>query len=382
MTGAEVVFWGSVTLLVYPYAIYPVLMFILGCVRPRPVRRAPCEPTVSVLIAAYNEGDCIGATIENKLEQRYPAGKLQLIVVSDGSTDGTDDIVRRYAPRGVQLVRREGRQGKAAALNEAIRHARGEIVVFSDANSLFAPDAIARMVENFADPQVGYVTGCLSLAAPGGSIAGTGSSTVLSYEDLIRAVETRAGSVIGVNGGVDAIRRSLYTDIPPGLITDFVLPLSVAAGGYRVVSDRAVRSHEAANARLAPEFRMRVRVALRALQGMRYMRRLLNPVRYPLLSFCLVSHKLLRYVGFVFLFGALAASGALAPHSTLYATLFGAQIAVYAVAGGALAGIPLGALSRAAVLPAYLMTSYAAFAMATFKFLRGDSMATWQPRAG
>jgi cellulose synthase/poly-beta-1,6-N-acetylglucosamine synthase-like glycosyltransferase len=377
-------FWGAVALTLYPYLIYPLAMLLLGSVRPRPVRRNAREPDVTVLIPAYNEADCIGETVRNKLEQDYPRERLQIIVVSDGSDDGTDAIVQGFADRGVQLLRREGREGKAAALNEAIRHARGEIVVFSDANSRFAPDGIRRMVENFADPEVGYVTGSLQLAAPDGTagLSGSGGSAYIRYENLVRTIETRAGSIIGVNGGVDAIRRDLYVDIPRSLITDFVLPLHVIAGGRRVVYDPRVVSRETPNEDLAPEFRMRVRVALRALQGLIYMRRLFNPLRYPLTAFCLTSHKLLRYLTFLFLPVALAGNAALAADDAFYGVVLALQLSLYVLALAGLArGLPA-VLRKLTVVPSYFLLSNAAFTVAVFRFLRGETMATWKPRAG
>ncbi len=378
----EIVFWASIFLIAYPYAVYPPVILVLGRLRPRPVRIEPRTPPVTVLIPAYNEADFIGATVQNKLDQNYPRERLEIIVVSDGSNDGTDDIVRRFADRGVKLLRREGREGKAAALNDAIQHATGEIVVFSDANSLFDRDAIRYMVENFADPQVGYVTGSMGFLTAGASVSGAGAGAYVRYENLLRRAETRLGSIIGVNGGVDAVRRSLYTDIPPQLITDFVLPLTVIAGGHRVIFDPRAICREVANAELSKEFRMRVRVALRALQGLAYMRRLLNPVRYPLQAFCLVSHKVLRYIAFAFLLSALASNIALATIEPFYQALLAVHIAGYALVLLGLSEKQPRWLRRVTAAPSYLVMSYAAFAVAAYKFARGDTMAVWQPRSG
>lgn len=379
----EAVFWVSIFLLVYPYLVYPLLIALLGIVRPRPVRKQNgYQPNVTVLIPAYNEADCIEATLRNMLRQTYPKNKLQIMVVSDGSDDGTDDIVRRFADQGIELLRQEGRGGKALALNAAVRHATGEIIVFSDANSLFAPEAVSRMVENFADPEVGYLTGALTLQSSDGSVSGGGSGAYMRYENMLRATETRVGSVIGVNGGIDAIRRELYSDIPRELITDFVLPLRVIAAGHRVVFEPRAQSAEAANTEITSEFRMRVRVALRALQGLMHMRQLFNPLRYPMASFCLVSHKLLRYMAFVFMATALLSNAWLALFSPLYQTLLLVHLVGYGLALLGLSKFAPPQLRLLTVVPSYLLMTYAAFAMATVKFLRGQSMATWQPRAG
>ena len=373
---------GSVALALYPLLGYPLLISLIGILRPRPVARQPYTPSVTVLIPAYNEAACIAGTIENKLQQQYPRDQLQIIVVSDGSDDGTDDIVRPYAAQGVLLLRREPRRGKASALNAAMRAVEGEIIVFSDANARFASDAIARLVENFADPRVGYVTGELSVLHRSGNQTGAGASGYIRYENWLRRAESRAGSVIGVNGGVDAMRRSLYTDVPDDQITDFVLPLQVIAAGSRVVYEPGARSAEEANEELGSEFRMRVRVALRAMRGLWYMKTVLNPFRQPLAAFCVMSHKVLRYLTFVFLITAFATSGVIALHSPAFRLLWRLEILALALAAiGLLEGLPR-FLRRATGLASYFLLTNAAFAVATMRFLRGDVMATWRPRGG
>lgn len=378
----EFFFWASIFLIIYPYSIYPFVMLSIGSLWPRAINLKSIEPTVTVLIPAYNEASCIGATVQNKLVLDYPREKLQVIVVSDGSTDGTDGIVQQFFARGVELIRQEVREGKAAALNAAVKQATGEIIVFSDANSLFAPDAIRCLVQNFADPAIGYVTGSLHYVTNNNSLSGDGVSLYMGSENLLRRIETRAGSVIGVNGGIDAIRRRLYVDIPAQLITDFVLPLTVIAEKHRVIFDPRVRATEMANIEMASEFRMRVRVTLRALQGIAFMRRLLNPFQYPLAFFCLLSHKVIRYLGFVFLALALLLNSWLAQASLFYEVLLFLQLIGYSVALlGLLPKLPTW-LRRSMTAPSYLLMTYVAFAMAMYKFVRGDSMAVWKPRAG
>jgi cellulose synthase/poly-beta-1,6-N-acetylglucosamine synthase-like glycosyltransferase len=378
----KTIFWISVFFILYPYITYPLAMLAIGTLFPKRVKRAPQLPSMTVLIPAYNEVSCIGATIRNKLAQDYPRHKLQIIVVSDGSTDGTDDVVKSFADQGVTLLRREGRQGKAAALNEAVQHARGDIIVFSDANTLFGPAALRHLAENFADPEVGYLTGSMGFTGGGTDLSGAGVSAYMRYENLVRKIETRAGSVIGVNGGVDAIRRELYVDIPQHLITDFILPLSVIAGGHRVIFDPSVTAFEMPNSEIASEFRMRIRVALRALQGLSYMRALLNPLQHPLVCFCIVSHKLVRYLGFLFMALALAGNIALVQDSTLYQLTLALQALAYALALLGLTEKLPSRLKKICLVPSYLVLSNVAFAIASFRFLRGDTMAVWRPRAG
>jgi cellulose synthase/poly-beta-1,6-N-acetylglucosamine synthase-like glycosyltransferase len=365
----------------YPIVGYPLVLSAIALLRPRPVRRGEWTPSVTILVPAYNEAACIAGTIENKLALDYPAERLEITVVSDASEDGTDDIVRRYADRGVKLLRTAVRQGKAAALNEAIRHANGEIVVFSDANSTFAVDAVRRMVENFTDPRVGYVTGNLQYLH-GEEASGRGSGAYMRYENWLRRIETRVDSVIGVNGGVDAMRRRLYAAVPADQITDFVLPLRVIAAGFRVVFDERVHSSERANQELGSEFRMRVRVALRALRGLVYMRQALNVVRAPLPAFCIFSHKILRYLSFLFLAGALIINAILAARNPSYIPLLLLQVAFYALALLGLTRNLPGALRRLTALPTYFLVSNVAFGIAALRFARGDVVATWRPRAG
>jgi cellulose synthase/poly-beta-1,6-N-acetylglucosamine synthase-like glycosyltransferase len=366
---------------IYPLVGYPLLLSVIAKLYPQPVARGPCALRVSVLIPACNEEDCIGDTLESMLRQDYSHELLEILVVSDGSTDATDQIVARYAHRGVRLIRRPIREGKAAALNEAARLTRGDVLVFSDANSLFAPDAVRKLVENFADPRVGYVTGSLEYVAAR-EVTGLGGRAYMRYENWLRRIETRAGSVIGVNGGVDAMRRSLYLDVPPDQITDLVLPLRVIASGYRVVFDDRVHSRETANAELASEFRMRVRVALRALRGIAYVPEVLNAVRFPLSAFCILSHKVLRYLSFAFLVGALLVNCLLIGESYIGRVLLGCQLVFYVLAGLGLQRRLPRLLRSLTVLPTYFVMSNTAFAVAALRFARGDVVATWRPRTG
>lgn len=366
---------------IYPIVGYPLALGLLAVIRPRPVRRGRFTPTVSILIPAYNEAACIAATVENKLTQDYPGDLVEVIVVSDASDDGTDAVVESFADRGVTLLRRPVRRGKAAALNEAVLHARGEIIVFSDANSQFALDAVRLLVENFADSQVGYVTGSLEYVHAG-ETSGRGSGAYMRYENWLRRLESRVGSIIGVNGGVDAMRRALYRPVAADQITDFVLPLRVIAAGYRVVFDERARSAEAANTELTSEFRMRVRVALRALRGLAHVPEALSVVRSPLAAFCIVSHKVLRYSTFAFLAAALILNGMLSGRSHLLATLMVLQLVFYGVALVGMARALPKVVRRVTSLPAYFLLSNIAFGIAALRFVRGDAMTTWKPRAG
>jgi cellulose synthase/poly-beta-1,6-N-acetylglucosamine synthase-like glycosyltransferase len=370
----------SSCLIVYPIVIYPVLIAALGAIRNRRVNRASNNETVSVLICAYNEERFIAATVENILDQDFPRDRMEILVISDASADKTDEIVRGFGDRGVVLLRNQERLGKAAGLNLAVSRARGEILVFCDANSRFSKDAITRMVENFSDKDVGYVTGDLRLTSATGGEQGSG--IYFRYEGLLRALETRAGSIIGVNGGVDAMRKRLYRDVPRDQISDFVLPLRVLESRMRVVYDSRVVSHEAANESSADEFNMRVRVAMRALRGLAHVPAVLNPFGYPMTFFCLFSHKIIRYFTFLFMFSALAANVLLAMGSETFLAILIIHLAIYATALLPSQSVAGGRLSSVAIALSYFIMSNVAFAIACVRLLRGQSVSTWKPRAG
>lgn len=381
----EIGFWVCLGLLAYIYVGYPMIVLLIGTIRGRDVQKADIEPQVTVLIAAYNEEQDIERTITNKLTQDYPPERLDVLVVSDGSSDGTDEVVARLVEHSntrVRLLRQEPRQGKTQALNMAASHSRGEIIVFADANSIYAPNAIRTLMRNFGDPSVGYVTGQMIYTNPHDAGIGEGSSAYMGYENLLRSLETRLGSIVGVDGGIDAVRRSLYFPMAADQLPDFVLPLYVVEQGKRVVYEPEALLFEPALSHPADEFRMRVRVALRALWALYDKRALLNPFRHPLFAWQLISHKLLRYGAFVFLAGALAFSGLAIGLHPFYGGLFALQLTAYMLAGIGHIVIRFGANGSKLLAPYYFVVLNAACALAFWKFLNRRKMVLWRPRGG
>ena len=208
-----------------------------------------------------------------------------MIVVSDSSDDGTDDIVRGICAEDdrVQLIRQTPRQGKTAGLNLAMAEAAGDVIVFADANSIYRPDAVRKLIQNFADANVGYVTGKMLYINPDGSLVGDGCSAFMKYENALRVSETRMGSIVGVDGGIDAVARSLHRPMRADQLPDFVLPLRVIEQGYRVIFEPEAVVMEETLTTSSSEYRMRIRVALRALWALRENAGLLNPLRSGLL---------------------------------------------------------------------------------------------------
>ncbi len=384
MTLAEVWFWTCLGVGLYPYLLYPLAVALLRLVRPRPVRGGAITPRVTVVISAYNEASHIEATVRNKLAQDYPTALLDVMVASDGSTDDTDGLLRglAHAESRVSYFRQQPRNGKTAALNALVARATGEIVVFADANSMFRPDTVRKLVAAFADPEVGYATGCMLYVDPHGSLVGDGCTAYMRYENVLRSLETLAGSIVGVDGGVDAIRRSLYQPMRADQLPDLVLPLNVVEQGRRVVFVPDAVLEEETLISEAAEYRMRVRVALRAFWALRDKRALLNPLRYPLFSWQLLSHKLLRYMSFLPLAAAAVLNWLLVGRGWIYDALAALQCCAAVLALLAACGpVRLRSFGLARYSYYFLLLNWTS-AVAFARFLRGEKQVLWQPRTG
>lgn len=378
-------FWLCLGLVLYIYVGYPAAVFLLARFIGREVRKADIEPEVTVLIAAFNEEQEIERTVLNKLSQDYPPDRLELIVISDGSTDRTDEMVEdlaKHHPGRVRFLRQEPRQGKTQALNKAVPHATGAILVFSDANSIYAPDAIRRLVRGFADPSVGYVTGQMIYTNPDGSGIGEGSGAYMRYENLLRVLENRLSSVVGVDGGIDAVRRELYVPMRPDQLPDFVLPLNVVEQGKRVIYEPDAKLYEPALSVATDEFRMRVRVSLRALWALYDKLNLLDPFHDPLFAWQLLSHKVLRYGAFVPLAGLLVCNALAVGEHPFYLGFLVLQLSAYGLAalGHWLGRMP--AVASKVLAPYYFVILNAACAVAVWKFMNRQKIVLWKPRIG
>jgi cellulose synthase/poly-beta-1,6-N-acetylglucosamine synthase-like glycosyltransferase len=381
----EIMFWVCFGLVAYIYVGYLAGVFVLAHIMRRDVIKADVTPSISVVISAFNEEHEIERTVVNKLSQDYPPDRLEVIVVSDGSTDRTDEIVRGLVDRSegrLRLFRQEPRQGKTQALNMAVEHTSAEIVVFADANSMYSPEAIRSLVRSFADPSVGYVTGQIVYTNPTGSGVGVGTGSYISYENVLRTCETRLGSIVGVDGGIDAIRRALYLPMQVDQLPDFVLPLSVVEQGRRVVYEPNAVVYEPALSDAVNEFRMRVRVSLRAMWALYDKRRLLNPISGPLFAWQLMSHKVFRYGAFLPLLGLLISNMMVIDQDPFYAWFLGVQVLAYTLA-------IMGHFLRHAswvvakmLMPYYFLIVNAACALSFWKFLRGQKIVLWTPRVG
>jgi cellulose synthase/poly-beta-1,6-N-acetylglucosamine synthase-like glycosyltransferase len=252
---------------------------------------------MSLVNSAFNEDAVIRRKLENALSLDYPAGLLEIVVVSDASDDGTDAIVSEFAGRGVVLHRQAERRGKTAGLNRTVPLLLGEFVVFSDANAMYEPDALRKLARNFADPEVGCVTGEARYLPGSGVAAEVGERAYWDYEIQIKRLETDLGSMVGGDGAIYAIRRSLWRNLPEDAINDFLNPLQIVAGGRRAVYEPEAICYEETAGGMRAEYRRRVRIVSRSWRAIFQAPGVLNPLRVGHFTWCLISHKILRWGG-------------------------------------------------------------------------------------
>ena len=372
-------FWSALALIAYTYVGFPLLVLLRALLFPRACRGAPIEPRVTLIVVAHNEAAAIETKLKNILALNYPRNLLQIIVASDGSSDATNSLVGSYAPRGVELLALP-RRGKIAALNDAVVAANGEVLVFSDANSMYHPNAICELVWCLADPQVGGVAGDQQYSR-GTSTADVGERSYWSFDRLMKRAQSRAGSATSATGAIYAVRRSLVHETPDGVTDDFFVSTGVIAQGYRLVFAPRAIAYEPAASRGAIEFGRKVRVATRGFRAVAVRRRLLNPFRHGFYSVQLASHKVLRRL----MFGPLAllfVSSALVWRlGSLYQAAFAAQVLLYgcALLGGIFAG-KRWANVRLLSLPFYFALVNVACAAAAWNVARGHRIDRWDPQ--
>jgi cellulose synthase/poly-beta-1,6-N-acetylglucosamine synthase-like glycosyltransferase len=376
-TAAWALAGGSLLILVHTYVVYPVLTAILARLMPRPIRKEPIEPTVSFLIFAHNEERDIARKLDETLALEYPREKLEIIVVSDGSTDRTDEIATGYSDRGVRLFRTEGHPGKTESANQVAPTTHGEILVSSDATGHYDNASIRSLVRSFADPSVGLVSGRVTYRY-GESATASGFHSYQRFVVPTRQNEGRFGTQTSVSGSIHAIRRDLFQPAPGHLSFDAVHPLHAALEGYRAVYEADATSEEESRERAEQEFRARVRMAMEAFSFLPYLLKRLPRCKYRPYIFQVVNSKVLRWLSPFFLIVLLVSTLALAPHSPLALILLVAQALVYAAAAlGYLAG-ERALTNRAIAMPLFFVTINLAFLVGFFRWLRGERVATWR----
>ena len=373
------IFVASVAILFYVYAGYPLLVFAVARLFPKSIRRAEINPTVTIIITAYNEELDIKAKLENTLLIDYPKERLEIIVASDGSTDSTDEIVRSFADRGVKLFRQEGRVGKTFTQNKAVEQASGEIILFSDATTIYRRDVLHALIPNFADADIGCVAGKLIYVDPSKSSVGGGAKSYWNYETFLKQNESRACSLIGASGCLYAVRKSAYIPMYPEACSDFLICTIVYRQGMRSIYEPQAVCTEETNKRTDKEFQMRVRVISQTFTDLWRNRDMLNPLKSGFYAIELISHKVLRYFIPFFLLMIFASTAGLAWSSPIFAVVLGLQIAFYLVAFLAWTleskRLSLGVFA----VPLYFVLANLSSAVGFYKFLRGENYARWEP---
>lgn len=376
MSVLELLFWLSLGLTLYPYLGYPLLVTLLARMSSRPWRQDEFTPRISLLISVYNEEAVIGEKLENALALDYPEAQLEILVVSDGSTDRTNELVQACSDRRVRLLTFE-RAGKTACLNRALEEATGELVIFTDANSMFPRRMLKLMARNFSDEQVGLVSGWTKYRHAGAAEEEAAPGLYARLEMVTKQAESMLASCVGADGAIFAIRRDLYRRLGANDINDFVIPLQVVGQHKRVVLDPEVYCLEEPSDEPRKEFRRQARITNRTLGAIRWHRQYLNPFEYGWFAFFLLSHKLLRFMVPLFAAVMLLASSALMFSGVWYGLIF-VMLWLFILAGGS--GWLGWYKARVVDLCAtFLLTSLAQL-VGWFRFLTGREDRIWTPQ--
>jgi cellulose synthase/poly-beta-1,6-N-acetylglucosamine synthase-like glycosyltransferase len=377
----RVAFAGAAAVVGYTYVVFPALVLVRARLRPRPFRSAPITPSVSLVIAARNEAGALPAKLDNLLALDYPRDRLEVVIASDGSDDGTPSIAAARGDGRVRVLDLP-RVGKAAALNAAVAASAGEIVVFSDANSLYARDALRALVAPFADPAVGGVAGDQRYRDGGeAEPVATGERRYWDLDRMIKHAESRGGNAISATGAIYAVRRELFRPVPAGVTDDFATSTAVIAQGRRLVFAPDAVAFEPVAASGGAEFERKVRVMTRGLNAVVVRRELLDPRRHGFYALQLLSHKVLRRLMALPLAVLAVSSAAGARRSRLLGVAAAAQGAVYALgAAGLLVGRRTAAAPRLVALPAYFFLVNLASLRAVWNVARRREIDRWEPR--
>lgn len=383
-------FWICTGSVLYTYAGYPALLTLLARFRREPGPFPAAEPPVTLLIAAYNEEAEIARKIENSLELDYPRDKLQILIVADGSSDRTPEIAGRYADRGVELMYSPPRKGKMAAINRAMPHARGEIVVFSDANNRYEANVIRELVAPFADPRVGAVSGAKVIEKGDGAL-GESEGLYWRYESFVKKQETKLAGCTAVAGEVLALRRELFESPPDEIINDDThMGMRIIKRGYRIHYAPNARSYERVSASAQDEVARRARIFAGRYQAIAYARELW-PTTRPVALWQILSHQTLRTLVAVAMAGSVITNllAVILPRKGSRPSLWrltapfnwlmlAAQAVFYGLAWIGGRTNSASTLGRIAYLPTFLVNSNWAGLIGLYRFIRRRQTTLWQ----
>lgn len=375
----QIIFLVALGLIVYAYVGFPLVTWLASRLVRRPYRCEPITPEIDLIICCHNEQDGIEAKIQNILSLDYPADRLHVYIASDGSTDQTEDIVSRYLSGRLQLLRLP-RQGKAKALNAAVGAGRGEILVFSDANSMYAPDALSKLAAPFADQRIGGVAGNQVYRKGKAGLASSGESSYWDFDRLMKTWQSMSGNTISATGAIYAIRRSLFQQVPDGVTDDFVTSTRVIEQGYRLVFEPAAICLEPVAGSAKAEFGRKTRIITRGLRGVLEMKSLLNPFRYGFYSLQMFSHKVLRRL-VVF---PLIVMGLISPilwnEHWIYRVMTVGEAGLLAAAGiGYMIARTGRKASKVLAIPFFFVMINMAVLVATWNVICGRKITVWNP---
>jgi glycosyltransferase involved in cell wall biosynthesis len=385
MSTIEFFFWSSLFMVFYAYGGYPIILLVIsffkgdsgGLREPNPSNDH--RPKVSLLISAYNEESVIEAKILNSLSLDYSRDLLEIIVISDGSTDKTCEIVERYADKGIVLRHYEGRIGKTECLNRSVPVAQGNIIVFSDANSQYDRSAIKEMVGHFNDEKMGFVTGWTKYLSGGKEGNADSLGMYARIELWTKALESLIDSCVGADGAIFAIRKELYNPLYPHDINDFVIPLQINRQGYRGVLEENAFCFEKSAGGGKGEFFRQVRITNRTIRAIFNNAGLLSPLKYGIFSFELFSHKICRFLVPFFLLILIITNIILIGKGTICLISFAVQVSFYLLALSHNRGRKIKYLSGPVSLIHTFVLVNAAVFWAWITYLRGETFTTWVP---
>ncbi|MBE0604452.1 MAG: glycosyltransferase family 2 protein [Deltaproteobacteria bacterium] len=375
MKAVEAIFWISVFLVFFSYFGYPISLWLLGRIHRKGHVKRPVHPQVTIIITAYNEEKRIKDKLENTLSLIYPKGKLQILVASDGSTDRTNEITESYRGSGVELLAIKTRAGKESAQRDAMKAARGEIIVFTDVATIIEPNGIEEIVSNFADPEIGCVSSEDRLLDRDGKPSGEGF--YVRYEMVLRRLESRVNSLVGLSGSFFAARRAVCIDLSPDMQSDFRTLLNSRKMGLRGVSDPAVTGSYLDVSEKSREFDRKVRTVLRGLTVFFRHLEFLNFFRYGFFSYQYFCHKLLRWLVPCMMMTALTANAFLLGESSIYATIFVLQILFYCFA--LLGWRKNGECGKLLKIPYYFVSVNLSIFVAWLKYIGNQRVVMWNP---
>lgn len=377
MEKMKILFFASAFLTAYSYAVYPLILAFLSLFIRKEAAVSRIKPGVTLIISAYNEEGAIAKKIENSLSLDYPKDSIEIIVVSDGSTDKTNDIVKGYGTAGVVLLSNPVRRGKTAGLNDAVAAARGDVIVFSDADSMYEPQAVNKMVSLLGSPGIGLVTGSTRYTSGGHAGVQETSGIYTRLERCIKRLESSVGSCVGADGAIFAMRRPLYKQLMGDDINDLVIPLGVVKQGYRVVFHDGLLCTEESSSDSAAEFRRQIRITNRTLRALFRHLELKNFFRYPLFSFELISHKLIRLSVPFFLLLLIFFNALLIGEGLAYKLIFAGQAVFYATAFIGFIQERMGKKGRFSSFIYHFAMVNISMLLGWVKYLSGEKHVTW-----